>query len=445
MDVGRVGSLFIRAVESFLEGNAIHLTLTFKTPIDHDRLADGFRRLVASNESLRLRFEPHVWSLVPPTEVAAALDEQIANLALPADPDTVYADYHATNVGLPIRLKLLDNRRLVLSLNHVFGNGRTALHYLESLLRHYDNEQASTLPAAGRPAAAWFLVRRPAQALTGLFWACAYLSLFAWRAGRSAASTTVDLSRGKKPGEPREGYAIWTYYLSPDDTRTALERSSAAGLTFTENLCQLIAAELFDIQPEKSRVCISVPTDLAAYAPRFSYETPGNFTGALIVQLWRSNRRRDSLDQQVRRAFSWAGRAVHYWVPWLMGQVAGGEAKLSARFLDQAGRPIPLRGPFEDFSCAVSSVGVVQGATSRKYLATVSAHTRTQTVMLCAITLNGRMSIEVSMSLDLFDKPEVMGLTDRAVARLLGSCPDNSIETSRLVPQETARGRHSMA
>jgi hypothetical protein len=266
-----------------------------------------------------------------------------------------------------------------------------------------------------------------------VFHAGAYLASFAWRAGVNASNSTVDLSRGRKPGLSRQEYAVWTYLLTAEETQSALKRSSEAGLSVTENLCRVMAIVLLEAQPQKSRVCISVPTDLSAYAATFSPETPGNFTGSLIVQLWRGR----PLDVQVRRAFQWARHGVHYWTPWLLGRTAGKEARLTDRFLRQAQQPVPARAPFENFSCAVSSVGVIQGRYLQQYLASISATTRTQTIFLCAITLNGCMSVEVSVSHDLYNSIEVAVVTDRAVALLTGMQPDQA-STKRT---DVCRGR----
>jgi hypothetical protein len=117
-------------------------------------------------------------------------------------------------------------------------------------------------------------------------------------------------------------YAEWTYLLTSEETERVLKQSAEADLTVTENLCRAMATALLEAQPEKSRVCISVPTDLGTQAA-LSPDMAGNYTGALIVQLFRDQ----PLDSQIRRAFRWGRCGVHYWTPWLMGQVMGGHAQ----------------------------------------------------------------------------------------------------------------------
>jgi hypothetical protein len=443
MDVGRVGSVFINAIESIVQGNAMRFTLVFKRPVDPDRLASAYRELIASQPTLRSRFEPGAWSPMTDREVKADLDAQIANLTA-ADTADAYTGYRPTNSGLPIRIRIADEHRLVLSLNHVFGNGKSVLYYIEELLRLYGSAAEAAIANSASSV--------PPQSMgmfTGLLWVSAYLSEFFYKAGRNSGAITVDLSRGKTPGASRRGYAAWTYLLTPDETRNSLNVSTLAGLTVTENLCLSVARVLLDAQPDKSRVCISVPTDLTTYTSHSPAEAPGNFTGSLLVQLWRERPGGDPLDEQTRRAFRWARRNVHYWTSWLVGHAAGSEDSLAAQFRTQAQRAIPQRAPFENFSCAVSSLGVVQGAFARKYLAAMSAHTGMQTIFVCSMTLNERLSIEVSIPKELFDGAEVAALTDRAVGLFARMTPEQAamrrtlLHDGNLNVLAETRGSHS--
>jgi len=415
MDIGRIGSLFVHSVETRLGGNAIRLTAEFHTPIDPARLARAFRDLITSTASLRQRLDPDGWTPMRADDVQTAVNEQAELLTTVVDASDAYSEYRPTNVGLPIRLAIIAPCRLVLSLNHAVGNGKAAFAHLEALLRAYDGAERERESVALSPRAA----RSPrgvhrAAGVTAAAW---YLIGFVARAGLGAARTTVDLSRGRMPAPDGGGCAVWTYHLDAEDTGRVLAGAKAAGLTVTGRLCQAMSEVLLGAQPDRSRVCISVPTDVTALAGLSAAAAPGNFTGSLILQVFRSADPA-SVASQVRRAFRWTTRNVHYWVPWLVGQLTRQEARLAGRFLAQARRPIPARAPFENYSCAVSSVGVITGPMTRRYLTTVSAHTWTQTIMVCAITLDGRMTLEASMPRDLYDPAEVAAVTDMVVARL---------------------------
>src|SRR4051794_4981749 len=121
MEIGRVGSLFVRAVETDLQGNAIRLTLVFQAPIERGRLTRAFGQLIASTASLRQRFEPGGWTPMRDEDVQAAVAEQTALLATDVAAPDAYSEYRPTNTGLPIRLAILGACRMVLSLNHAVG------------------------------------------------------------------------------------------------------------------------------------------------------------------------------------------------------------------------------------------------------------------------------------------------------------------------------------
>lgn len=418
MDIGRVASLFIHGVEAYLHGNAIRLSLVFRAPIDRGRLTRAFSQLIATTPALRQRFEPGGWTPMRVEDVQAAVIEQAARLAADVDAKAAYSEYHPTNQGLPVRLAIVAPCRLVLSLNHAVGNGKAAFAHLERLLRAYDGtepepERADLSTEPPEPPAG------PGRTAAGVAGAALYLLAFLGRAGFRSARTTVDLSRARRPAPTADGYAVWTYAFDEEDTKRVIAGARAAGLTVTERLCEAMAEVLLESQPDKSRVCLLVPTDITARAGTRAGQTPGNFTGSLIVQVYR-NSNGASLASQVRRGFRWTAWGVHYWVPWLVGQAARQEARLAAHFLALARRPIPERAPFENYSCAVSSVGVIAGPMTERYLATVSAHTRTQAVMVCAITLDGRMTFEACMPQDLYDCAEVATVTDTVVERLAG-------------------------
>lgn len=408
-------------------------TLTFAEPFDQERLLDSFERLVWSRESLRVRFvevgSGYQWIPFSDADVRRCLTYQRRQFEQPVARETLFREYLPTNMALPLRVARLDEQRLVLVVNHVFGNGLTTLYWLEEWLRLYSGE---TQPSeSSEDASPKGFLSSVIEAISGLMWLSCYLIQFVSRAGRRAGQETVDLSRGIRPAPHQKGYAVKTYSMSEQETEAAIKRSRSLGLSVTEAICAAMAEALLESQPDKSRVCISVPTDLGAFIPKFSRERPGNYTGSLILQIFRERETK----AQVRSGFQWVRRRVNYWLPRLLGTFAGSERKLRASFAQKAALPIPDRAPFENFSCAVSGVGVIRERLIRKYLHSISAHTRTQTIFVCAMTINGRMTLEVSVPRDLFDAEEAFRVTDAAAALLSGKAIGASAAANRTTAQ----------
>ena len=415
MDVGRVGSLFIRGLEEFSGRNESYFTLTFREPFDAPRLLESFEALIRSRPSLRMRFveserEVFAWASFEAAEVEERLAAQRLAFETGLPLEAAFADHADSGEGLPLRLRRIDERRVVLVVNHAFANGLSALYWIEQWLRAYDGEAGAKLEAPDR---AVTLARSPLGAARGLAAVAAYAGSFMLGAGRDPSRATVDLSRGRRP-EPRQpGCAVKTFSLPRDQTERLRSVSRQRDLSVSEALCAALAAALFEAQPEKSRVCLSVPTALCDRTPGASRDAPGNYTGSVILQIGRDR----PLDAQVRAGLRWARRGVDYWLPWLLGSL-NNERRLLERFRRQAALPIPARAPFENFSAAVSSVGVVRGPQALKHLAAVSAHTGMQTIFLCAMTLHDQMSVEVSAPPDLFEAREVFGVVERAIGEL---------------------------
>ena len=109
-----------------------------------------------------------------------------------------------------------------------------------------------------------------------------YLLGYLAKAGRNYATETVDLTHGKTPIPHDNGYASRTYRFSEPETNRILAKARALDLSLHQYMCLAVAEAMLSAQPEKSRVCIAVPTDLARYSPDFPRTVPGNYTGTLI-------------------------------------------------------------------------------------------------------------------------------------------------------------------
>jgi hypothetical protein len=421
MDVGRMASLYITGTEAQVRGNAMVYVLSTKLPIDRVRLAASYHALVVANEELRLKWvetpETQGFAWVPFTaqETSERLTRERDAMAAYATPDEIHAEYSPTNERFPFRVAVADDRTLLVVVNHAWCNGYGGLFWIEHLFRVYGGDTDAIVPSEAAPRASAAV--RLARAIAGAFWAIVYLVGFALRAGKDAATQTVDLARSA-PTEPSScGYALRTYRFTFDETKRLVARAKERKLSVAANLVADFAQALLEAQPERSRVCMSLPVDLAPYIDGFSRKTPGNFTGSLILQV----RRGADVAAQVRRGFRGFARGVPYWVTRILASFSKSERAARERFSTQARSTNASRAPFENFSIAVSCGGVLRGPELQKYAATFEGSTRTQTIYVGAATLNGRLSFKVSVPKDLFDEREVFAVTDRAHAMLLGA------------------------
>lgn len=397
----------MHGLESFIERNEMVFLLVFKQPFNAERLLTSFESLVRETPAVTARFvrtpKGYDFQPLPAHEVDAVLVREREQF-VPWPLEEILNEYVPTNQGLAARIRRVDDVRVALMVNHVYANGFSVLRLIERWLGRYAGDTAAALPAPP-----------PARksAVAGVPATVAYVTQFLLRAGAGTAKATVDLSHARAPARGGNSYFVERYWLTTEQTRGIVQRSKSRGLSVTEFLCSEAAGAMFAMQPDRTRVCISVPADLSAWFPTAELDAPGNATGSLILQI----RRHQNADAQVRQAFRWVSRGVNYWLPRLIGAVSS-EHTLFRNFARQAATPVPDRAPFENFSCAISSVGVVRGPRTQEYLAALSAHTRIQTVFLCAITLNGRMSVEVSAPLDIFDAQEVRTLASSFIAAI---------------------------
>ncbi|MFN0104702.1 MAG: hypothetical protein ACKV2U_21770 [Bryobacteraceae bacterium] len=394
----RVASQFIHGSEAFAGGNEMIFPLTFREPYDASALWTAFERLVRENIELQRSYNNFQWTYCD------ALDRCLAELhdryKEKFSEEELLTSYMPTGSGLPIRLARIDDSRAAMLVNHVFNNGATTLRWLERLLAFYggapnDESRESVQPAPWRMA-------------LGIASVASYLATFLARAG-GAAHNTVDLSDGREPA-PGTRYAVRAWRFTESQTAAIVAAAKRETLSVTEALTMWLAEKFFDARPAQTRVCISVPTDLTAWAQP---NEPGNHTGSLIVQLFRG----PGLTEQIKNSFRWARSGVHLWLPQMIGLFSSDQA-LFRQFARKAALPIPQRAPFENFTFAVSSVGVIRGPLAIKYLSEISAFTKTQTIFLCAMTLDGRLSWRVCVADGLFNPEEAFEIIDRVASRL---------------------------
>ena len=202
--------------------------------------------------------------------------------------------------------------------------------------------------------------------------------------------------------------------LSESETTRIVNSARNREMSVHQYMCLAVAEAMLAAQPEKSRVSIAVPTDLARYSPDSPRTVPGNYTGSLLVQL----RRGKPLQPQIARQFGWFRYGVDYWIPWLLGSLAGNEQKLMTKLARSASVPVSRRGPFQNATCAVSNVGNIKLPAICEQLECGTGTTKTQTVLFTIGRLNGRFLSTVTFARDLYDPDEVFRIADSALERL---------------------------
>src|ERR1700758_5058664 len=297
VDVGRVGSLFIRALEPMVHGDDIAFVVKFRDNYDPDRLWASYESLLRQNPALQVVLRPFdksfSWVPIDATELNVALDRQRQRFPQFLSFEELLSPAHALTPPLPVRISQMGDREVCFQMSHALSNGRGVLQWFMYWLAAANGESVPVGQTAGR-----FHSTAP---LIGLALLPFYLLGYFVRAGLNQARQTVDLTRGKTPIPHDNGYASRTYRFAEPDTNLILEKARALELTLQQYICLAVAEAMLAAQPEKSRVCIAVPTDLARYSPGLPRTVPGNYAGSLTVQL----RRGAPLQSQIARQFGW--------------------------------------------------------------------------------------------------------------------------------------------
>jgi hypothetical protein len=410
VDVGRVGSLIIRALEPMLRGDDIAFVMKFRDNYDPDRLWASYESLLRQNPALQLVLRPFgksfSWVPIDSAELNTALDRQRQRFPQLFSQEELLSPAHALTPPLPVRISQTGGREVCFQMSHALSDGRGALQWIAYWLAAANGESVPVGQTAGR-----FDSTAP---LTGLTLLPFYLLGYFARAGLNHARKTVDLTRGKTPIPHDNGYASRTYPFSEPETNRILAKAHALDLSLHQYMCLAVAEAMLAAQPEKSRVCIAVPTDLARYSPSFPRTVPGNYAGSLTVQL----RRGAPLQSQIARQFGWLRWGVDYWLTRLVGALSLSEQRLLNNGARIASLPIHRRGPFQNLSCAVTNIGAIKNPAICARIESGTGTTKTQTILFTVFTFNGRLIANVTFARDLYDPEEVFRVADAALANL---------------------------
>lgn len=410
MDVGRVASLSIRALEPMLRGDEMAFVMKFRDDYDPNLLWAAYDSLLRQNLGLQVVLKPvgksFSWRPIGLAKLNAALDRQRQTFTRFFSLEDLLSPAHAMTPELPVRISQMGDREVCFQISHALTNGRGALQWIDHWLAAANGECVPPAPLAGR-----FDCTAPRAGLALLpFYLLRYLA----QAGLRQARETVDLTHGKTPIPHDEGYTSRMYSFSEPETSRIVARTRDLEMSVHQYMCLAVAEAMLSAQPEKSRVSIAVPTDLARYSPDPPRAVPGNYTGSLAIQL----RRGAPLQPQIARQFGWFRYGIDYWLPWLLGTFSGNEQKLLKKLGRSASVPVTRRGPFQNVSCAVSNVGNIKLPAICEQIEFGTGTTKTQTVLFTIGRLNGRLLANVTFARDLYDTEEVCRIADSALGRL---------------------------
>ncbi|GJM23259.1 MAG: hypothetical protein DHS20C15_31740 [Planctomycetota bacterium] len=428
---GRVGSMFLRALEPSLGGDAVIYTLRLREPIDPLRLARAYERHVRARAGLRVDYvedtarRRFIWAPIEPQDLEARLARALADLDRIASADEPLAPA-PVEAQLPYRLLRLDEHTLVVQLSHVLANASAGLFWLEDLLGFYacavESDSRATIPALpASPAPRSARRRRWLGAAAGTFWSCVSLASLRWRAGRNPSADSLDLAPGSLPTDGRiPGYSVAGVSLTREQTAQLVADSRARNWTVTAQLLESLARACFAVESRGRRLLVVLTTDRRRELPQADFTQPGNTTGSLTVQMLRAR----PLEPQVRAVLRDMRRGVPYWTNRLLDNFVRDELKLSAELPQELLKPMAERGAFESVGCVLTNAGVVandsQLARACEWL---TLSTRATMPLLAAVTVSGRMTLQITSPDALCDGATLRALLERLLTELSIDAP----------------------
>ncbi|MFT7463174.1 MAG: hypothetical protein ACI9EF_001518 [Pseudohongiellaceae bacterium] len=443
MDSARVGALFFQTIEDLVGASDLLLTMELREALDERALVRAYERQVRARSTLRsrLRLEPvdkgHGWERLDDEQLQPLLAQQLICMTS-AEPETPEV-FHPINSVLPYRVRLVEPRRLEVRISHLLTNGQGLLFWGDDLLSWLGDAPAELAAAPARPAG-W---RRAAQVCRETFWSLAWIRSFLKQVKRDGPTKIVDLSDGR-PGLPMvRGFARMRRVLSEEQSRTLVAAAREAGRSVTSMMLSALSAEWLGRRPAADQVSVVMPADLLASRPGVSRSDPGNHTGGMVARLKRADVRggagaaspdsaspdgasdisgAQDLAAQADGALRWFHRGVPAGATRLADMPLKDEQQFREQLRAGAGKPLVDRGPFESSSCVMSNLGARREfARLNEACVWASATSFGQPPILTALAISGRVAIELTVSLDLFERAEMESVLEGFVERLLGS------------------------
>ncbi len=421
MDISKVGTLYITGTEKYIAGNDMVFTIVLKEAFRQKKLFESYRELIVNNPLMHSSLiwqknkKRFTWKCIAPEKLDELLMHEKKRLEQMHPLQKIYSEYYPTNQLLPFRLTPVNERTIVFSLNHAYSNGTGGLAWIEKWLRCYGKSVginfSKNFPRHHDQAKPPIQRINPISQMKALFWTVLYLIQFLWRDKMHSTTKTVDLTHGKSPRKNRTGFSVRTYNFSPQETRNIMKKRKICGQTLSEFLLTGLAEFFFKENVEGNRLCISVPFDMRHCIPHITAYSLGNYTGSLIVQLFKG----EYIPHQVNAAFGRIKQKVPYGLARMFALLMHNEFTLKKHFEKKTTLPIQKRAPFENFTLAFSNMGIIRSPILRTMVDHFSGHAKTQTIFLGMIILHRSLTLEVCISNDLFNSDEVFGLLDKHI------------------------------
>jgi len=450
MDLGKLGSYYIVGSEDALQGNEIITRTYWRQPYSSTALLATFKKIFQLHPQLKSTWsnETLEWQPLEDSKFEILLEKEASKILKPISEEELLTQFEPSSSSLPFRIRVFKPDQqpdeVIFLINHAFANGLSSVHWISRWFEMYANYSGLSVgvsASAGRephlgalskryqnPSGRYSTSRTLLKKLRGILWAVIYLIRFTIRVRKHP--TTIDLSRGQIP--KLEGkYATRSFLLDTDTTQRLIEFAKNSDQSLGELICIELIGALFQTQSNRDRICFSIPADLRNTLTQIPLDAPGNYTSSLIAQTFRTENTRLSVQQ----TFRWLRRNTPYGIVQIFSWLAANPQKLLEHFKQQTRKPLPQRAPFEDFTFALSNLGVIQDPVMEELLSRISMYTKTQTLFVGAFTFSGRLSIDICLSTDLFSEDECSLTLKRAIQALTSyKAPETSTAPKIIKP-----------
>jgi len=410
------GSYFL-GTEKFISSNSMRATMVLKEKINCERLVQSYRELILENRLLQTKIIEYPeknkfeWGRFSPEELEQLLSFEEDKLSKKVDKDTLLKEYYPTNTRLPFNIAAVDEYTVIISMNHIVANGRCLVFWIQKWLHYYEGDEQKSIEEQTANKNLWHEILRMMKRISAFLWLPVFLTDFMLKAGKNPGKDTADLSYGKTPVKSNN-YATKSYGFDRDETQKILLLCKAKKMTLTEYTCEVLVKGLFEHVPDKNRIVISMPMDIHSLSPYSPQNTYGNLIASLPAQFFQDK----EIDKQVKVMFRWFKRGLPYSLSCLGAAVSRSYEKVKTQWLEQSKKPIPERSPLGDFSLTYSNLGVISYPVMERLVDSIYFSFKSQSILLVASTISGKLYMKVSLSKDLYHAEEVFTLFDQILS-----------------------------
>jgi hypothetical protein len=411
-------TLAMWAVEPYTGGSDMGIVATFREELDFERLFSAYASLVSRHACLRssLVFDSkkrrYEWQSMPEAQWRAWLESERAHYTSTGDPEHLASAWHPINATFPFFVRRIDERRIFLSLQHAWVDGKRGLTWLEALLQAYHTGQAPPLadelsngdgdaPEVGVPPT-WKSVREFVRTLTKRM-----------PAARKNAAHIADLSTGVP--RTRDGFWVLNRDVVGEDLARLHAHALRARVGMTQVLCATIAEAVSEFAPKASKVRLCVPVDLLTAGAGLR---AGNFVGTLPIELdvgppWL---------EQVQREFGAIDRGFAHGYNWVLERMAG--AMDHRKMIAQMAADMSLehahkqRGYLRQFSAIITNLDRVTSPFINQHVKSLAVHGKFEFLIFGFVQLRDTLGISVTAPKSRYERALATQLLDRVVQKL---------------------------